>query len=32
MITPTAVTDKNEARDVTREYRDKLRGVEFPEG
>lgn len=32
MITPTAVTDKNEARDVTREYREKLRGVTFPEG
>ncbi|WP_271270196.1 type II secretion system secretin GspD [Aliamphritea hakodatensis] len=30
MITPTAVTDKEEARDVTREYREKLKGVEFP--
>lgn len=30
MITPTAVTDKEEARDVTREYRQKLKGVTFP--
>ncbi|WP_261840870.1 type II secretion system secretin GspD [Aliamphritea ceti] len=30
MITPTAVTDKEEARDVTREYRQKLKGVQFP--
>ncbi|WP_372835429.1 type II secretion system secretin GspD [Pontibacterium sp.] len=32
MITPTAVTDREEARDVTREYREKLQGVSFPEG
>lgn len=31
MITPTAVTDRQEARDVTREYREKLQGVTFPE-
>lgn len=30
MITPTAVTDREEARDVTQEYREKLLGVEFP--
>lgn len=29
LITPTAVTDRSEARDVTREYRNKLRGA-FP--
>ena len=32
MITPTAVTDKDEAREVTREYREKLRGVTMPDG
>ena len=32
MITPTAVTDREEARDVTREYREKLRGVTSPSG
>lgn len=31
MITPTAVTDRQEARDVTREYRQKLQGVTFPD-
>ncbi len=31
MITPTAVTDKDEAREVTREYREKLQGVTLPE-
>ena len=31
MITPTAVTDKDEAREVTREYREKLRGVTMPD-
>jgi len=30
MITPTAVTDRDEAREVTREYRDKLKGVTLP--
>lgn len=30
LITPTAVTDREEARDVTREYREKLQGVTFP--
>lgn len=30
LITPTAVTDRSEARDVTREYRNKLRGA-FPQ-
>ncbi|WP_299178596.1 type II secretion system secretin GspD [uncultured Neptuniibacter sp.] len=29
MITPTAVTDREEARNVTREYRQKLQGIEF---
>ncbi|MBY4678558.1 type II secretion system secretin GspD [Marinobacterium sp. CAU 1594] len=32
LITPTAVTDREEARDVTREYRNKLEGVQFPVG
>ncbi|WP_417361786.1 type II secretion system secretin GspD [Gallaecimonas pentaromativorans] len=32
MITPTAVTDREEARQVTREYRNKLKGVTFPAG
>jgi len=27
LITPTAVTDRSEARDVTREFRNKLQGV-----
>jgi len=30
MITPTAVTDTSDARDVTREYRNKLRSLELP--
>ncbi|GGC02108.1 type II secretion system protein GspD [Marinobacterium zhoushanense] len=30
MITPTAVTDTADAREVTREYRNKLRGLELP--
>jgi general secretion pathway protein D len=29
MITPTAVTDTADAREVTREYRNKLRGLEL---
>lgn len=31
MLTPTAVTSRNEARDVTREYRNKLQGVTLPQ-
>lgn len=31
MITPTAVTSLNEARDVTQEYRNKLKGVTLPQ-
>lgn len=31
LITPTAVTDRDEARDVTREYRNKLRGILTPD-
>ncbi|WP_432471301.1 type II secretion system secretin GspD [Amphritea sp. HPY] len=31
LITPTAVTDRAEARDVTREYRNKLRGILVPD-
>ncbi len=30
MITPTAVTDTADAREVTREYQNKLRGLELP--
>lgn len=30
LITPTAVTDRSEARDVTREFRNKLQGVFSP--
>jgi general secretion pathway protein D len=30
MITPTAVTDTADAREVTREYRNKLRGLDLP--
>ncbi|MBV0934279.1 type II secretion system secretin GspD [Marinobacterium weihaiense] len=30
MITPTAVTDTEDAREVTREYQNKLRGLELP--
>jgi general secretion pathway protein D len=30
LITPTAVTDREEARDVTQEYRNKLKGVLTP--
>ncbi len=29
MITPTAVTDTADAREVTREYQSKLRGLEL---
>ena len=31
MITPTAVTSLDEARDVTKEYRNKLKGVTLPQ-
>lgn len=31
MLTPTAVTSLNEARDVTQEYRNKLKGVSLPQ-
>ncbi len=31
MLTPTAVTSLNEARDVTQEYRNKLKGVTLPQ-
>jgi len=31
LITPTAVTDRAEARDVTKEYRNKLRGILMPD-
>ncbi|MEH6576278.1 MAG: type II secretion system secretin GspD [Amphritea sp.] len=30
LITPTAVTDRDEARDITREYRNKLKGIFSP--
>lgn len=31
MITPSVVSTLDEARDVTREYRDKLRGIRLPQ-
>ncbi|MOA35269.1 Type II secretion system protein D precursor [compost metagenome] len=31
MITPTVVSSLDEARDVTQEYRSKLKGIELPQ-